>query len=249
MGKKKRLDKLLLERRIAHSPEEARLLIESSLVTVNGMVRTKSNSQHDEHVSIALVVRKKYVSRGGYKLEAALKAFSLSPQNLTCLDIGCSTGGFTDCLLQYGAAKVYCVDVGYGVLDWKIRKHSNVVVLERTNARFLTDKEVPEPIQLCVIDASFISLTMLLEPVLPFFSDRAAIIALVKPQFQLAREKIGEGGIVTDPELHQEAIDMVSRYGETLGLRAQGVIPAPIQGKKGNQEYLILLQGECRSSQ
>lgn len=168
MVKKKRLDKLLVERKITATLEDARVLIEKGQITVNGIVRNKVNSQYQEHVSIALATHKKFVSRGGYKLEAALQAFSFSPEGYICLDIGCSTGGFSDCLLQHGAKKIYCVDVGYGVLDWKIRRQSNVVVLERTNARFLTSKEIPELVQLCVIDASFISLTKLLEPVLPF---------------------------------------------------------------------------------
>ncbi len=249
MAKKKRLDTLLLERQIASTIEDARLLIEGEQVTVGGIVRSKTNGLYNEHVCIGLVQAKKYVSRGAYKLEAALMEFALSPRGMTCLDIGCSTGGFTDCLLQHGAAKVYCVDVGYGVLDWKIRRQSNVVVLERTNARFLSRKEIPEPIHLCVIDASFISLTRLLEPVLSFFTDTIIIIALIKPQFQLPREKVGEGGIVSDPLLHREAIDMVSGYAADIGLRTQGVLPAPIQGKKGNQEFLIHLTGVSKTSQ
>lgn len=238
----------MVKRGLARDLTEARELITRGLVRVNGLVRDSVESKCDENDRVALLKTKKFVSRGGDKLEAALKEFQVDPSGMVCLDIGSSTGGFTDCLLQHNAARVYCVDVGYGILDWKLRSDDRVVVLERTNARFLTTKEIPEPIDLCVIDASFISLNLLLEPILPFFREQPFIIALVKPQFQLPPEKIGKGGIVRDKALHQEALDMVRSHAETLNLTARDVTASPIRGAKGNQEYLMLLTGQCEDT-
>lgn len=239
----------MVEKLFAGDLEEARRLIVTGSVCVNGIVRKSANSRCTAQDSITLVREKRYVSRGGYKLEAALDGFGITPAGMTCLDIGSSTGGFTDCLLQRGAAKVYCVDVGYGILDWKLRSDDRVVVLERTNARFLTNKEVPESIDLCVMDASFISLNLLIAPVIQFFQQEAVVIALVKPQFQLPSEKIDKGGVVTDPNLQMEAVEMVTTHAQTLGLKTEGVLPSPVRGAKGNQEYLVLLTGKIHSQE
>lgn len=234
---------MLVKRGLASDLTMARELIAGGQVLVNGFVRDSIESKCGENDGITLQKTKKFVSRGGDKLEAALQTFQIDPAGMVCLDIGASTGGFTDCLLQHNAAKVYCVDVGYGILDWKLRSDERVVVLERTNARFLTAGEIPEPIDICVIDASFISLELLLEPILPFFREKPFIVALVKPQFQLPPDKVGEGGIVRDGALHQEALDMVESHAATLGLQARGITASPICGAKGNQEYLMLLTG------
>ena len=186
---------------------------------------------------------RRYVSRGGEKLEAGLQALQIDPSGLICADIGSSTGGFTDCLLQFGAARVYSVDVGYGLLDWKLRQDRRVVVLERSNARHLTAAQIPEPIDLAVIDASFISLALLFPPLVPLFRTDVRILALVKPQFQLPREKIGRGGIVRDAALHDEALAMVRGYADAHGLACAGVVASPVRGAKGNQEFLMLLTG------
>ncbi|WP_028584261.1 TlyA family RNA methyltransferase [Desulfogranum mediterraneum] len=241
MARKKRLDTLLVERQIAADLEAARELIALEQIRVNGILRSSAASQHDEQVKIALHSSRRFVSRGGEKLETTLEKFGVDPQGLTCLDLGSSTGGFTDCLLQHKARRVYCVDVGYGILDWKLRQDSRVVVLERTNARFLTSKEIPERIDLCVIDASFISLNKLLAPILPFFQGQVTIVALVKPQFQLPPAKVAPGGVVSDEALHEEAITMVVDYARTIGLCSRGTIASPIRGAKGNQEFFMLL--------
>ncbi|PIE60104.1 MAG: TlyA family rRNA (cytidine-2'-O)-methyltransferase [Desulfobulbus propionicus] len=242
MAGKKKLDVLLVERQLADTREEAQSLIESGVVQVNGIVRRNKAGQYEQQARITFVKERKYVSRGGYKLEGALKAFSLNVRDEVCLDIGSSTGGFTDCLLQGGAKRVYAVDVGYGILDWKLRQDKRVVLLERTNARKLTYKKIGEWIDLCVIDASFISLNLLIEQVVQFFKEVVSIIALVKPQFQLPREKVTPGGVITDSLLHDEAIQMVSNYAETLGLRVADTAASPLCGAKGNQEFFLLLR-------
>jgi 23S rRNA (cytidine1920-2'-O)/16S rRNA (cytidine1409-2'-O)-methyltransferase len=193
--------------------------------------------------AISLRPGRRYVSRGGEKLEAGLLALQVDPDGWVCADIGCSTGGFTDCLLQHGAMRVYSVDVGYGLLDWKLRQDPRVVVLERTNARHLSAAHIPEPIDLAVIDASFISLALLFPPLLPLFRSAVRILALVKPQFQLPREKIGRGGIVSDAALHDEALAMVRGFGDAHELACAGVTASPVRGAKGNQEFLMLLTG------
>ena len=242
-GKKKRIDALLVERRFAPDEEQARRLIGSGQVCVADQICDKAGHLVAEDSLIRVKAQKRFVSRGGEKLEAGLALMQVDPQGLICADIGCSTGGFTDCLLQHGAARVYSVDVGYGLLDWKLRQDLRVIVLERTNARFLTTEHIPEPIDLAVIDASFISLELLLAPILPFFQTSVRIVALVKPQFQLARELVGPGGIVSDKALHHQAIDMVRKFGADLDLVCAAVTPSPIQGMKGNKEFLMLLTG------
>jgi 23S rRNA (cytidine1920-2'-O)/16S rRNA (cytidine1409-2'-O)-methyltransferase len=185
-----------------------------------------------------------FVSRGGYKLEEGLRFFGIDPTGLVCLDIGASSGGFTDCLLQHGAVKVYAVDVGYGQLAWELRQDSRVVVMERTNARYLKATDFDELPDLAVIDASFISLKLLIPSLLPLFHDKISIVALIKPQFEVGRGKVGKGGVVRDPALQQEVIDGIICFCETLGLKSRGVTPSPILGPKGNKEFLIHLVSE-----
>ena len=187
--------------------------------------------------------RRRYVSRGGDKLAAALAAFAVDPAGLVCADIGASTGGFTDCLLQHGAAKVSAVDVGYGILAWKLRSDPRVIVRERLNARHLTREHIPEPIDFAALDASFISLALLLPPLIPLFAGPPRILALVKPQFQLERDKVGQGGIVRDPALRDEAVDMVRNFAEGAGLTCAEPFACPVVGAKGNQEFFLYLTG------
>lgn len=181
-----------------------------------------------------------YVSRGGLKLEKALAYFSVSPEGLICLDVGASSGGFTDCLLQNNARKVHAVDVAYGQLAWKIRQDPRVTVLERFNARNIEAKDINnEPIDLAVMDVSFISLTALLPPIIKLFTQEVSILALIKPQFELAREDVGPGGVVSEPPLHEKAIDKIKAFVEQCELTSKGVVNSPILGPKGNREFLI----------
>jgi len=242
VAQKQRLDKLLVERDLVKDVETARIYIDAGLVAVDGNFSCKAGSLYDNNCQIRLKQRKQYVSRGGEKLVAGLEGFDFDVNGLICADIGCSTGGFTDCLLQRGAARVYCVDVGYGVLDWKLRQDSRVVVLERTNARFISRKEIPDPLDFAVIDVSFISLNLLLDPVYRLFAEPVRMIVLVKPQFELPKEKVGAGGIVTETRLHDEALAMVRGYAAETGLKCEGIIASPIHGAKGNQEFLMYLR-------
>jgi len=185
---------------------------------------------------------KPFVSRGGEKLEAVLSSGSIDLQGLTCLDVGCSTGGFTDCLLQRGAARVYAVDVGYGQFDWRLRQDPRVALIERTNIRYILPSAIPEPIDLAVIDVSFISLTKVLPPILQFLRPQASIIALIKPQFEVGRGQVGRGGVVRDDAQREEAVQGVLRFAEEMGLQTVKTIASPIKGKKGNQEILAIFE-------
>ncbi|QQG66507.1 TlyA family RNA methyltransferase [Desulfobulbus oligotrophicus] len=248
-GKKQRVDALLVARGLAASIEEARRLIGAGHVLVDSRRRDKAGTLVASSSEIVVKKLRKYVSRGGDKLEAGLRDTAVDPHDWICADIGCSTGGFTDCLLQHGAQKVYAVDVGYGQLDWKLRTDKRVVVLERTNARFLTRMQIPLPIDLAVIDASFISLQPLLAPLVPLFHNEVRVLALVKPQFQLPREAVGPNGIVVGSDRHQQALEMVKNFGAELGLQCTGIVPAPIRGAKGNQEFFMLLTGVSSGEQ
>lgn len=239
---KKRLDTLLIDQGFAESIETARALIGVGRVLVDGQSGGKAGSMYASDCQLELKEKQPYVSRGGKKLEAGLEFFAVDPDGLVCADIGCSTGGFTDCLLQRGAKKVYSIDVGYGVLDWKLRNDDRVVVLERVNARFLTREQIPESIDLAVIDASFISLDLLLKPVSSLFDDEVLIIALVKPQFELPSHMVARGGVVRDSALHDEALEMAKGFASDAGLSCVGIVKSPIQGAKGNQEFLMYLK-------
>ncbi|MDW7773956.1 MAG: TlyA family RNA methyltransferase [Desulfobulbaceae bacterium] len=238
----KRLDALVIEHGIADHIDIARALIGAGRILVNGQPGTKAGNLYHTDSVIDLKDKQTYVSRAGAKLAAGLEQFGINPRGMICADIGCSTGGFTDCLLRHGAARVYSVDVGYGILDWKLRNDERVVVLERTNARYLTNEQIPEPLDLVVIDASFISLRLLLKPVCRLFAgDKRLIIALVKPQFELAREKVPRGGVVREESLHDEALEMVRGYAAEAGLSCGGVARSPVAGARGNVEFLMHL--------
>ncbi len=238
-----RLDTLLVARGLAPTRQNAQALIGAGEVFVNQIRADKAGSMFPSDANIEVRDRCRYVSRGGLKLEAGLEKFAVDPAGLTCVDIGASTGGFTDCLLQHGAAKVYAVDVGYGQLAWALRQDPRVVVMERTNARALTADDFSGPIDLAVIDAAFISLKLLIPPLLGLFRAQAAILALIKPQFEVGKGKVGKGGVVRDPVLHEEVVREILSFCAALGLASQGeVIPSPILGPKGNREFLVFLR-------
>ncbi|MCA1765950.1 MAG: TlyA family RNA methyltransferase [Desulfobulbaceae bacterium] len=237
---KLRLDKLLLSRNLVESRQKAQALIGAGKVFVDGRRSDKVGSR----IPIDSLIEIKgndspYVSRGGHKIAAGLDHFGIDPAGMICADFGASTGGFTDCLLQRNAARIYAVDVGYGQLAWKLRQDERVVVMERTNARHLSPADIPEPLDLVVIDASFISLELLLGPAKTFLKPGGAILALVKPQFEVGRGQVGKGGVVRDPELHEAAIKKIEAFGIGLGLRSRGFVSSPILGPKGNREFLI----------
>ncbi len=239
-----RLDQLLVDRALCGSLTEAGALIMAGRVLVDDHLVDKAGFLVSPSCAIRLKESLPFVSRGGLKLKGGLDHFEIDPHGWCCLDVGASTGGFTDCLLQAGAAQVYAVDVAYGLLDWKIRSDPRVVVLERCNARYLEKAQVPDPIDFCVIDTSFISLTRLLPPLPALFAENEIrIVCLVKPQFELEREQIGAGGIVSDEALRLEAVEKIINFSKELGLSSQGVVASSIKGSKGNQEYLLYLTG------
>jgi 23S rRNA (cytidine1920-2'-O)/16S rRNA (cytidine1409-2'-O)-methyltransferase len=240
---KYRLDELLVKKHLVDTLEKARAIIGAGEVFINETRVDKSGYTFPENVSIRLKKHLPYVSRGGIKLEKGLKFFQINPQNLVCIDVGASTGGFTDCLLQHGALKVYAVDVAYGQLDWSLRTHPGVCVLERCNARNLTKKLIPEPVDLAVMDASFISLKKLIPPLFTLFSNKVAIVALIKPQFEIQKSKLERGGVVRDKVLHDEVLETIITFAKTCNLKVEGITESPITGPKGNKEFLIYLTG------
>jgi 23S rRNA (cytidine1920-2'-O)/16S rRNA (cytidine1409-2'-O)-methyltransferase len=242
MPKKLRLDQLLVGRGFFPSREQARRAILAGQVSVATRVANKPSDLFDEQTAIAVKPTRKYVGRGALKLESALDHFHVNVQGKVVLDIGASTGGFTDCLLQRGAEKVYAVDVGYGQLDWKLRNDPRVIVLEKINARFLTREHVPERVDLCVIDVSFISLTLILPNGVALLKSDGMILALIKPQFELQRSDVGRGGIVRDPRLHQKAQDKIVAFVNDLGHVVAGIAPAAIKGADGNQEFFACIR-------
>jgi 23S rRNA (cytidine1920-2'-O)/16S rRNA (cytidine1409-2'-O)-methyltransferase len=237
-----RLDRLLLDRGLAPSRERARALILAGQVLVNGAPVAKVGTLVPAEAAVTLKSPDQpYVSRGGLKLVAALDHFQIDVTGLAAMDVGASTGGFTDCLLQRGVARVYAVDVGYGQLAWRLRQDPRVIVSERTNIRHLPREAIPEEIDLVVVDVSFISLKLVLPQVILFLRSGGAIVALVKPQFEVGKGLVGKGGVVREPELQLQVVAEIKAFAETLGLEAVGVIPSPILGPKGNQEYLVYL--------
>ncbi|HTW63640.1 MAG TPA: TlyA family RNA methyltransferase [Bryobacteraceae bacterium] len=238
MKSRKRLDVLIVERGLAESREKAQALILGGQVLVNGQKSEKAGANVDAQAHIEMLAQPRFVGRGGLKLEAALDHFKISASRKTCLDIGSSTGGFTDCLLQRGAARVYAIDSGTGQLDWKLRNDPRVLVQEQTNARYLTRDEVPETIDIAVCDVSFISITMILPAIAALLAPHAEMVILVKPQFELERHQVGKGGIVRDPALHLQACRRVEVAVRALGFQAD-IIPSPILGAEGNQEFLL----------
>ncbi len=240
---KERLDKLLLDRGLAPSRERARALIMAAQVVVNDHVADKAGQmvRGDAEIRIEGEVLP-YVSRGGLKLQRALEEFGLDVTGLVALDVGASTGGFTDCLLQRGVKKVYAVDVGYGQLAWKLRQDERVVSMEKVNIRYLTADKLVERPDLAVIDASFISLDKVLPATMGLIKDNGIIVALIKPQFEVGRGEVGKGGVVRDPAKHREVIEGVQTLAESLKLEVRGVTESPILGPKGNREFLICLE-------
>lgn len=229
----------MVERGLAESRERAQALIAAGEVEIHGRVMDKPSAQVDGGVEITLREPLPYVSRGGYKLAGALDAFGVNPSGMVCADIGASTGGFTDVLLQRGAAKIYAIDVGYGQLAWKLRQDPRVVVMDRVNARLL--EKLPEPIDLVVIDVSFISLELILRIAQTLLTPTGQIIALVKPQFEAGPAHVGRGGIVRDPKVHRAVLEKIARVAESAGLHILGVMRSPIVGTKGNVEFLMHL--------
>lgn len=237
---KERLDKLLVERGLAETRERARALILAGEVVVGDHTADKAGQLVTRDAEIRLKgAGLPYVSRGGLKLEKALDEFAIDVGGLCALDVGASTGGFTDCLLQRGARRVFAVDVGYGQLAWKLRQDERVVCMERTNIRYLEPSLLPEIPDLAVIDASFISLDKVLPNTIRLIGDGAEVVALIKPQFEVGRGEVGKGGVVRDPLKHREVVDGVCTLAEGLGLQVLGVVESPILGPKGNREFLI----------
>ena len=244
---KLRLDLLLVARGLFESREKARRAIMAGQVRNGDRVVDKASSTFEEDADITIAAPEKYVGRGGYKMEGALAHFGISPTGLTCLDIGASTGGFTDCLLQQGAAKVWAIDVGHSQLDWRIRSDPRVVVREKLNARYLTREDIPDAIDLIVIDVSFISLALILPPALSVLKPGGVIIPLIKPQFELRRADVGRG-VVRDPALHAAAVEKVRPLGEAMQPSTEGqrlgwrdYIDSSILGGEGNREFLARL--------
>jgi 23S rRNA (cytidine1920-2'-O)/16S rRNA (cytidine1409-2'-O)-methyltransferase len=240
---KQRLDTLLVARGLFDSREKARRAIMAGDVLVAGRRMDKPGAQAPGDAEIAVKAGPRFVGRGGLKLEAALDAFRIDPAGALCLDIGASTGGFTDCLLQRGAAKVYAVDVGHGQLDWKIRSDPRVVVREKLNARHLSRADLDDAPSICVIDVSFISLTLILPPAFEVLTPTGVIVALIKPQFELGRNEVGSGGVVRDPAAHRAAVAKIHDFVTgALGRKWEGVIESPIAGADGNKEFLACLR-------
>ena len=240
---KKRLDLLVLERGLAESREKAKTLIMAGQVYVDHQKADKPGDLYPEDAQIeARGKALPFVSRGGLKLEKARREFQLSLEGLTCMDVGASTGGFTDCMLQNGARKVYAVDVGYGQLAWSLRSDPRVVNLERTNARYLTREQVPEAIDFFSVDVSFISLSLILPAVRPLLAEQGRAVCLIKPQFEAGREKVGKKGVVRDPAVHREVIEKTLLMAQKEGYSVLGLTYSPVKGPEGNIEYLVHLQ-------
>jgi 23S rRNA (cytidine1920-2'-O)/16S rRNA (cytidine1409-2'-O)-methyltransferase len=235
-----RLDRLLVLRGLAPTREKAQAMILAGSVSVAGRRADKAGAPVEETAEVTVTgPPHPYVSRGGVKLEAALDRFRIDPSGLVCLDVGASTGGFTDCLLQRGAAKVYAVDVGYGQLDAKLRGDPRVILRERVNARSLSRQDVPEPIGLAAIDVSFISTRLVLPAVLPLVVSGGFVVVLVKPQFEAGRAEVGKGGIVRSEEIRRRVVSEIGEFGCGLRLEPIGAIPSPIRGAHGNEEFLL----------
>ena len=240
--KKLRLDAFLVERGFFSSREQAQRSIMAGEVRVGDAIVDKASSKIDPGADVSIEAASRYVGRGGVKLEGALRDFGISAAGSTALDIGASTGGFTDCLLQQGAKKVYAIDVGHGQLAWKIRSDPRVVVREKLNARFLTRADVPEPIDLGVIDVSFISLTLILPRAFELVSPNGVILALIKPQFELQASEVGRGGIVREAALHEKAQAKIRNFVGAAGHDLAGMVPSSITGTDGNQEFFACVR-------
>ena len=240
---KERLDVLLVKKNLAESREKAKAVIMSGIVYVDGQKEDKAGSMFEDTALVEVRGSTlKYVSRGGLKLEKAMEQFGVGLSGKVCMDVGASTGGFTDCMLQNGAKKVYSVDVGHGQLAWKLRNDERVVCMEKTNIRYVTPEEIPERIQFVSIDVSFISLTKVLGPVQALMEPEGDVVCLIKPQFEAGREKVGKKGVVRDPAVHLEVIQMVASFAGSIGFEALHLDLSPIKGPEGNIEYLLHLK-------
>ena len=242
MPKKLRLDQLLVGKGLFPSREQARRAVMAGDVQVGTRIAVKPSELLEEQAVISIKPAPKYVGRGALKLEGALDYFKIDVHGKKALDIGASTGGFTDSLLQRGAAKVYAVDVGHGQLNWKLRNDPRVIVLEKINARFLSRKQVPEPVDLCVIDVSFISLTLILPSAFDLITPNAVILALIKPQFELQRADVGRGGIVRESGLHRKAQEKIVAFVAGSGHVVTEIVPSAVKGVDGNQEFFACIR-------
>ncbi len=241
---KERLDVILVRQGYAQSREKAKALLMTGNVFVDGQREDKAGTTFDES-KIRIEVKGNplpYVSRGGLKLERALLQFPLILTDYVCMDIGASTGGFTDCMLQNGAAKVYAIDVGHGQLAWKLRNDARVVCMEKTNFRYVTDREIPEKVDFASVDVSFISLTKILIPARNLLRESGCMVCLIKPQFEAGREKVGKKGVVRDPKVHAEVVHKVIDYADMIGFAVKGLTYSPVKGPEGNIEYLLWLE-------
>lgn len=240
---KERLDVLLVERGLAPSREKAKTMIMEGNVFVENQREDKAGTFFDDKVEIEIRgTTLKYVSRGGLKLEKAMEQFSLDLTDKICMDIGASTGGFTDCMLQNGAAKVYAVDVGYGQFAWKLRQDERVVCMEKTNIRYVTEKDIADILDFASVDVSFISLTKVLLPAKELLRQGGEMVCLIKPQFEAGKEKVGKKGVVRDPQVHKEVIEKVVTYAKSIGFDVLHLDYSPIKGPEGNIEYLIYIR-------
>ena len=245
---KERLDILLVKRGLAPSREKAKTMIMEGNVFVENQREDKAGTSIPENAKIEIKGNTlKYVSRGGLKLEKAMNHFDIELQNKVCMDIGASTGGFTDCMLQNGAIKVYAVDVGYGQFAWKLRTDERVVCMEKTNIRYVTPEDIGEPVDFSSVDVSFISLTKVLEPIRNYLKEDGEIVALIKPQFEAGREKVGKKGVVRDKAVHREVIEKIADYARNIGFGVMELDYSPIRGPEGNIEYLIRLKKGAES--
>jgi 23S rRNA (cytidine1920-2'-O)/16S rRNA (cytidine1409-2'-O)-methyltransferase len=248
----KRIDKLLVDRGLAQSRTKAQALVMAGVVLVDEQRVNKPSDTFDPHTEIRIKggddPTSRYVGRGGLKLEAALREFEIDVVGLDCLDIGASTGGFTDCLLQHGAQKVIAIDVGHNQIDWRLRTDARVEVREGINARYLKPDDFPAKFDIAVMDVSFISATKIMPAILPLLKETGSLIILIKPQFEVGRGEVGKGGIVRDSEKHARVIDEVNRAAEELGLQVRNVIESPIRGADGNLEFLALYEKSMPTS-
>ena len=247
---KERLDVLLVGRGLAPSREKAKAMIMEGNVFVDNEREDKAGAMFDTKAKIELKGNTlKYVSRGGLKLEKAMKQFDIALAGAVCMDIGASTGGFTDCMLQNGAVKVYSVDVGHGQLAWKLRNDPRVICMEKTNIRYVTPEDIGDPVEFSSIDVSFISLTKVLGPVKELLTEDGQIVCLIKPQFEAGREKVGKKGVVREKSTHLEVIEMVISFAKAIGFQILNLEYSPIKGPEGNIEYLLHLQNNGADSQ
>lgn len=241
---KERLDVLLVEKGFAASREKAKAIIMSGAVFVDGQREDKAGASFDREKARIEVKGStlKYVSRGGLKLEKAIEVFGIGLQNMICMDIGASTGGFTDCMLQNGATKVYAVDVGHGQLDWKLRTNEKVICMEKTNFRYMLPSAISDTLDFASVDVSFISLTKILIPARNLLKDQGQMVCLIKPQFEAGREKVGKKGVVREPETHREVIGKVMNFAHCIGFHVLGLSFSPVKGPEGNIEYLLHIE-------